>query len=75
MLPISPLTAAIGAAIFLSRSNVAGLIGGGLLTMALMQLWPDTFMPIYDWVGSFLEASGLSSMISEAEQDLSQDGS
>ncbi|WP_268874698.1 hypothetical protein [Vreelandella massiliensis] len=40
-----------------------------------MQLWPDTFMPIYDWVGSFLEASGLSSMISEAEQDLSQDGS
>lgn len=70
MLPISPITIGIGALIFLSRSNVGGIIGGGLIAMVLMHLWPDTFMPIYEWVGSMLRSMGIDGMVREVERDI-----
>lgn len=72
MLPVTPLAVIIGAMIFLSRSNIAGLVAGGIVTMALMHLWPGIFMPIFDWVGGFLESSGLSDLVRDVESDLKQ---
>lgn len=70
MLPLPPLAIAVGVIIFLTRSNIAGLIAGGIITMALMHLWPSVFMPIFDWVGGFIESTGLDGLISDVQEDL-----
>lgn len=68
MLPISPIAIAIGVALFLARTNLAGLIGGALLGMALMHLWPEYFMPVYTWVGGLLDSLGIGDWLDAANQ-------
>lgn len=72
MVPIPAIAIVIAALVFLGRSNLAGLIAGGILTMALMHLWPGAFMPIFDWVGELIASTGLADMVTDVESDLRQ---
>lgn len=41
------------------RSSLGGLVLGGVITMALMHLYPEYMGKPYEWVGAGLAALGL----------------
>jgi hypothetical protein len=49
----------LGSVFIMFRSSLGGLVLGGVITMALMHLYPEYMGKPYEWVGAGLAALGL----------------
>ncbi|MGP5017430.1 hypothetical protein ACTXK7_07150 [Vreelandella alkaliphila] len=68
MFPIPPTAIIFGALFFLMRSNLGGVIMGGVLVLVALHLWPEAMAVPYEWVGTLVDSTGLRGLVEDTDR-------